>query len=201
MRIQRRRPRGQAASDRHRLRPVPAGTAASQAGPGSREWRSGRIWRHAAGSSRWQARGCRQGSRPERGDRHGPWLAGSLRQSRAWARLTRWADRGGAGVSGGLARLVGAAGDGAGAVAFSPDGEVLATGSGDGTVHLWNPATGRPAGKTIQTGSVFGVPAVAFSPDGTLLATGGGDGTVRLWNPATGQPASALLQATSLVNG
>jgi len=59
--------------------------------------------RHAAGSSRWQARGCRQGSRPERGDRHGPWLAGSLRQSRAWARLTRWADRGGAGVSGGLA--------------------------------------------------------------------------------------------------
>ena len=53
---------------------------------------------------------------------------------------------------------------GLGGVAFSPDG-TLAIGNGDGTVRLWNPATGRPAGKTIQTGSVFGVPAVAFSPD------------------------------------
>jgi len=66
-------------------------------------------------------------------------------------------------------------------VAFGPDGKLLATAGGDGTVRLWNLSTGQPIGAPIQTGALNGVFGVAFSPDGKLLASGGADGTVRLW--------------------
>src|SRR5260370_814367 len=74
---------------------------------------------------------------------------------------------------------------GARAVAFSPTGTLLATGAGDGTVRLWNPAPGRPVGAPLHASNRYGgVHVVAFSPSGTLLAAGAGDGTVRLWNLA-----------------
>ena len=90
------------------------------------------------------------------------------------------------------------------AVAFSPDGKLLASADADGTVRLWNPATRPAIGSPLraETGPGPGVNAVAFSPDGTLLASADADGTVRLWNPATGQaPHAPLLADTGTLYG
>ena len=69
-------------------------------------------------------------------------------------------------------------------LAFSPDGRLLATADGNGTVRLRDPATGRAVGSPLQadTGPGGSVNAVAFSPDGRLLATADGNGTAQLWN-------------------
>ncbi|MFF5113517.1 WD40 repeat domain-containing serine/threonine protein kinase [Streptosporangium sp. NPDC000509] len=77
-------------------------------------------------------------------------------------------------------------------VAFSPDGETLATGGGDGAVILWDARTRRPIGEPMK-GHTRAVDSIAFSPDGRLLASGGnngegtepGDHTVILWDVAT----------------
>ena len=76
------------------------------------------------------------------------------------------------------------------AVAFSPDGRRLASVGDDGTVRVWDPATG--AGLAILAGHDGTVAAVAFSPDGRRLASVGDDGTVRVWDPATGAGLAIL---------
>ncbi len=66
------------------------------------------------------------------------------------------------------------------ALAFSPDGSILACGSKDSTIKLWHSLTGELiATFTGHQGSVY---TLAFSPDGNTLASGSADGTVQVWD-------------------
>lgn len=77
------------------------------------------------------------------------------------------------------------------AVAFSPDGNMLASGHSDNTVKLWDVSSGKEL-KTLSSGkdpTLGSVSSVAFSSDGkTLLAlTSAGYGQIKLWDIATGK--------------
>jgi WD40 repeat protein len=80
-------------------------------------------------------------------------------------------------------------GHGINAVAFSPDGTLLASGGPD-AVQLWRVTDGKHL-RTLK-GHRNVVNSVAFSPDGAMLASGSWDGTVRLWGVEDGKPTCAL---------
>lgn len=76
------------------------------------------------------------------------------------------------------------------AIAWSPDGAWIASGHNDGSLRLWEVASGLEVRRF--RGHEGGVWSAAFSPDGRLLASGAADETIRLWKVAGGRRQARL---------
>lgn len=77
---------------------------------------------------------------------------------------------------------------------MAPDGSWLASGGDDGTVRIWDAATGQQ--RAVLTGQ-SGVEAIAVAPDSSWLASGSHDGTVRIWDAVTWH-TQAIMRTDSI---
>ena len=80
-------------------------------------------------------------------------------------------------------------------MAFSPDGAVLATGSEDGTIRLWNTADG--SSRAVLPGHMQETTDVAFSPDGRTLASLSQGESLKLWHLPTLRQVYSLKMANA----
>ena len=83
------------------------------------------------------------------------------------------------------------------AIAWSPDGTQVASGSSDKTVRIWNVQTGTE--DRLLKGHADCVRSVAWNPDGAQIASGSDDRTVCVWNVHTGIEDNTLEGPTALV--
>jgi WD40 repeat protein len=106
------------------------------------------------------------------------------------------------------------------AIAFSPDGKILASGGRDNSIRLFEAATGKeirrllghqprsykpaangrsPLDALVSATGEGGVNSVAFSPDGKTLASGGWDDTLRLWDVQSGKELRKISAHKAMV--
>ncbi|CUA72682.1 putative WD repeat-containing protein alr3466 [Nostoc sp, PCC 7120] [Rhizoctonia solani] len=78
-------------------------------------------------------------------------------------------------------------------IAFSPDGRLLASGSTNGSLIIWDISTGEMLLSPLK-GHYGRVNCITFSPDGTQIASGSEDRTIRLWSSLTGTPVGNPLR-------
>ena len=83
-------------------------------------------------------------------------------------------------------------------VTFSADGKMLATGSSEGRILLWQAVAGKWELRKTMSGHAAGVAEVAFSPDGKTLASASRDGTVRLWDVSEGREVHKFEMAVAV---
>jgi WD40 repeat protein len=76
-------------------------------------------------------------------------------------------------------------------VAFSPNGQLIASASEDGTVKVWAAETGQVL-RSLGKNNIGSLDAIAFSPDGQLIAAAGYDGEIKFWQTASGSAAGTL---------
>ncbi len=74
-------------------------------------------------------------------------------------------------------------------VVFSPDGSILGSFGIDGTVRLWDLATGSEFASFQHAPNTM---ALAFRPDGQVVASGGADARIRLWDIESGEAVAVL---------
>jgi WD40 repeat protein len=82
------------------------------------------------------------------------------------------------------------------AVALSPDGQRIFTGSADGTARIWDLA---PPAPRVLTSNSAGIASLAYAPRGEIIATGSNDGTVRVWDLASGRNVTTIEGLGDLV--
>jgi len=96
-----------------------------------------------------------------------------------------------------LMRLIKGHSDNVLSLAFTVDGQILASGSADNTIILWQPGTGNII-RTLE-GHSGGVYSVAITSDNKILVSGSEDQTIKLWEIETGEEICTLTGHTGII--